>query len=65
MRADDVRVVWVRLREELVEHRLFDNAIRLVLDALAALVPNDVLLVGQVRLIDLVEQVPHAIRLQP
>ena len=53
------------LRKKLVEQRLLDDTVRPVFDALAPFVADDVLLVRQVRLIDLVEQVPHAIGLQP
>ena len=53
------------LGEQLMEQRLFDDAVRLVLDALPALVADDVLLVREVGLIDLIEQVAHPIRLEP
>ena len=65
MRADDVRVVRMALRKERVKHRLFDDAVRLVLDALAPLVSHDVLLIGEAGLIDDVEEIAHAIRLEP
>ena len=65
VRSNHARVVGMRLRKERVIQRLFDNAIRLVLDRLPPLVANDVLLVGKVRLIHLVEQIPHAIGLEP
>ena len=48
-----------------MEHRFFDDPIRLVLDALPALVADHVLLVREVRLVDHVEQVPHAVRFEP
>ena len=65
VRADDVAVVRMPLREQRLKQRLFGEAVRLVLDALAPLVADDVLLVRQRRLIDLVEQVAHAIGLEP
>ncbi len=65
MRSDDVGVVRMVLRKQLVEHRLVDDAVRLVLDALPALVADDVLLVREIGLIDHVEQVAHAIGFEP
>src|SRR2546425_648642 len=53
------------LRIERVIHRFFDDAVRLILDALPALVADDILLIGKTRLIDHIEQVSHAIRFQP
>ena len=48
-----------------MEHRLFHDAVRTVLNALAALVAHHVLLVGQAGLIQLVGQIAHAIGFQP
>ena len=45
--------------------RLLNNAERLVLQSLAALVAHDRLLRGKVSLVELVEQIAHAIGLQP
>ncbi len=42
-----------------------DDPVRLVLDALPALVADHILLVGEVGLIDLVEQITHPIRFEP
>ena len=55
----------MRLRKQLMEERLFDDAVGLVLDALPALIAHDVLLIREVGLIDLVEEIAHAIGLEP
>ena len=65
MRSDDARVVRVLLGKQLVEQRFFDDAVGLVLDALAPLVADHVLLVREVGLVHLIEEVAHAIRLEP
>jgi len=65
MRSDDVGVIGVTLRKELVEHHLVDDAVRAVLDALPALVANDVLLIRKFLLVQAVQQVSHAIGLEP
>ena len=65
MRADDIAVVGMSFRVEALNHRLFRKSVRLVLDALTPLVSHDILLVGKCCLVDLVEQVAHAIRLEP
>ena len=65
MRADHVGVVRVPLRVERLVHGLVDNAVWRVLDAQAPLVPDDVLLIVERGLIELFEQVAHAIGLEP
>ncbi len=65
VRSDDVAVVRMPLRKQRLEHRFLDDAVRPVLAALTPLVPHDVLLVRQLRLIDRLEQVSHAIGLEP
>ena len=65
VRSDDARIVGMCLREERVVERLFDDAVRLVLDRLAPLVADDILLIRKVRLVQLVDLIPHAIRLEP
>ena len=65
VRSDHGREVGMRLRKELMEHRLFDDAVGLVLDALTPLISNHVLLIGEVGLIDLVKQITHPVGLQP
>ena len=65
VRADHVAVVRMALREERLDERLLGDAVRLVLDALTPLVADDVLLVRERRLVDLLEQVAHAVRLEP
>ena len=65
VRSDDVAVVGMAFREQRLHERFFGESVRLVLDALAALVADDVLLVRERGLIDLLEQIAHAIRLEP
>ncbi|EGF30136.1 hypothetical protein IMCC9480_2095 [Oxalobacteraceae bacterium IMCC9480] len=65
MRADDAGVVRMRFREQLVEQGFFDDAVGRVLDALAALVTDHVNLVGQCRLVEHVEQITHAVGMDP
>ena len=65
MRTHDVAVIRVALGIEQMEHSLFHDSIRRVFHALATLVAHDVLLVGKVGLIQLVGQIPHAVRFQP
>ncbi len=65
VRADDVRVVGVTLREQQVEQLFLHDAVGLVLDGLAALVAHDVLLVRQGALVEHVQQVAHAVRFEP
>ncbi len=65
MGADYVGVVGMILGEELMVKLFLDHAIGSVLDGLAALIADDIALVGQAFLIDLAEQVAHAIALEP
>ena len=65
MRADDVGVVRVALREQRVEERFLDDSVGLVLHALPALVAHDVLLVRQRAGGDLLQQIAHPVRLEP
>src|SRR2546429_2028594 len=65
MRTHDVAVIRVALGIEQMEHSLFHDSIRRVFNALATLVAHNVLLVGKVGLIQLVGQIPHAVRFQP
>jgi hypothetical protein len=58
-------MVRVTLGEEVLVQRLLDQAIRCVLDALAALVAHHVALVLQLRLVELLQQEPHAVALEP
>jgi hypothetical protein len=52
-------------RKERLDQRLVGEAVWLVLDTLAPLVADDVLLVGERGLIDFLEQITHAIGLEP
>ena len=65
VRSDDVAVVRVALREQRLHQRFFGKSVRLVLDALAPLVADDVLLVRERGLVDLLEQIAHAIGFEP
>ena len=65
MRADDVAVVRMPRWEQRLDHRLLGQSIWLVLDTLPPLIAHDVLLIRQRGLIDLLQQVAHAIRLEP
>ena len=65
MRSDDGAVIGMPLRKQRLVDRLFDDAVRAVLVALAAFVADDVLLVRQALLIDDFEEVPHAIGFEP
>ena len=65
VRPHHVRVIGMALGEQFVEHAFLDDAVRAVLDALAALVAHHVLLVGQAGLIQLVGQIAHAVRFEP
>ena len=65
VRADHVGVVRVARRKQQLHDGLVDHAVRAVLDALAALVAHDVLLVGELGCVELVEQIAHAIGLEP
>ena len=51
--------------KERVNAGFVDDAVRLILDALTALVANDVLLIGERFGGDLLEQIPHPIGLEP
>src|SRR6266576_5848882 len=55
----------MRRRKETVIHRFFDDSVRNVLQALPALVSHDVLLGRKILLIELVDQISHAVRLEP
>jgi len=48
-----------------MEHRLFDDAVGLVFHALAPFVADDILLIRERRAIHLLEQVTHAVGLDP
>ncbi len=48
-----------------MKERLFNDSVGLILQALSPLVAHDVLLGREIRLIELVDQVSHSIRLQP
>ena len=65
MRAHHVGVVRVPHREQHVEHLFLGQPVRSVLDALAALVAHDVLLVRQHAVVESVEQESHAVALEP
>ena len=65
VRTDDVAVVGMALRVERLDQPLVGQTIRPVLDALPAFVADHVLLVGERRLVDFIEQVAHAIGLEP
>ncbi len=65
VRSDDDAVVRMPFGKQRLEHRFLDDAVRPVLGALPPLVPHDVLLVRQLGLIDRLEQVSHAIGLEP
>ena len=65
MRADHFRVVRMALGEKLVKKLLFDQSVRSIFHGLAAFITHHVALVSQSLLIDLAQQVPHAITFQP
>src|ERR1051325_3409593 len=65
VRADNVRVVGMLWWKELVIQTLVADPIRSVLVALAPLIANPILLVSRFGLVQLVQQVPHAVRFQP
>ena len=52
-------------RKELVEQALLHNSVGLVFHALPPFVAHDVLLIREIRLIQLVRQISHAVRLEP
>ena len=58
-------MVRMSLGKQRLVHRLVDDAIRPVLAALTPLVPDDILLVRQLRLVHRLEQVSHPIGLEP
>ena len=53
------------LRKQRLNERLSRKSVRLVLDTLTTFVPDDILLIRKSRLIDLLEQISHAIGLEP
>ena len=65
VRPDHGGVVRVLRRKQLMEHRLFDDTVGLVFHALAPFVADDILLIRECRAIHLVEQVTHAVGLDP
>ena len=65
VRADDVGVIGMIFRKQLVVERFFDQPIGRVLGGLAPLVAHDVALVGEPFLVELAEQIAHAIAFEP
>ena len=65
VRADDIAVVRMAGREQRLHQRFLGQSVRLVLDALPPFVADHVLLIRQRGLIDLLEQVSHAIGFEP
>ena len=65
MRPNDIAVVGMPLRKQRLDERLLGAPVGAILDTLAALVSYDILLIGQSCLIDLLEQITHAIGLKP
>ena len=63
MRPDHLGVVRVSGRKELVEERFLDDSVGLILQTLPPLVPHDVLLGREIRLIELVDQISQSIGL--
>ena len=65
MRTDHDAVVGMTLGEQQLEDGFLGHAVGRVLGALPPLVAHDVLLVGKRLLIDDVQQIAHAIGLEP
>ena len=65
MGADDDGVVRMATGKQVVPERLLDNPVRLVLAPLPPLVTHHILLVGERRLVEHVEQITHAIAVYP
>ena len=65
MGADHVGVVGMVRRKQRLRDGFVRDAVRPILHALPPLVAHDVLLVRELRRVELVEQIPHAVGLQP
>ena len=65
VRTNHFTVIRMLFRKELVKQPLFHYAVRSVLNTLPPLIADYVLLVREVRLVQLVRQITHAVGLQP
>ena len=65
VRTNHAGVVRMRAWKQKVEKAFFNDPIGLIFDALPPLIAHDVLLVGEVGLVELVEQVAQAVRFEP
>src|SRR2546425_5086617 len=65
VRTDHAGVVRMHGWKQKVEKAFFNDPIGLILDALPPLIAHDVLLVGEVGLVELVKQVAQAVRFEP